>query len=93
MTPITLKRLFWVAGSLVSLIFVYFLLSGVPGFYDPYKLDGKGIDPHKYLCDNFGRGRTQCSAGQYWKLAIPAAGIKTVIVLMTPLTGVIRWFE
>ncbi|MBP9762016.1 hypothetical protein KBD34_00175 [Patescibacteria group bacterium] len=93
MTTITLKRIFLAAGGIVSLIFAYFLLSGVPGFYNPYKLDGKGIDPHKYLCDNFIRESTQCSARQYWKQVVPMAGIKTVFVVLLPFISVAQWLD
>lgn len=86
------RMLLFVAGF-VSLIFLFFVLSGIPGFYDPYKLDGKGIDPHKYLCDNFRREPSQCEGSIYWKQIIPVAAIKTILIVTLPMRMLIRVFE
>jgi hypothetical protein len=82
MTISTIKRLLQAIGIWFLLIFGWFVVSGMPGFYDPYKLDGKGINPHLYLCDGFRRGPVQCEAREYWSRILPVAGIKTVVVIV-----------
>lgn len=69
------------------MIFAFFSMSGVPGFYDPYKLDGKGIDPHKYLCLTLHRGASQCDGEAYLKQVIPVAGIKTILAVLLPFAS------
>ena len=51
----TIKRALQAMGIWILFIFAWFVASGLPGFYDPYKLDGKGINPNLYLCDGFRR--------------------------------------
>ena len=80
-----IKRMLFATLGVIFVIFLYFLTSGVPGNYDPYKLDGKGIDPRKYLCDNFRRAPSQCDRATYWKQAVPVAGIKTLFVITLPI--------
>lgn len=88
------QRILFGAASVVIAIFLYFLFSGVPGFYDPYKLDGKGIDPHMYLCDNFRRPPSQCDRRTYWIQAVPGAGIKTIFLIgFGPLILIDRIFS
>ena len=88
-----LKYLALLIGGGIFALFLYFLFSGAPGFYDPYKLDGKGIDPDLYLCDRLRNEPVQRPGTQYWKHAVPVAGIKTVFVLFTPVRFVIRSFN
>lgn len=85
----TLKYLALLIGGGIFILFLYFLFSGVPGFYDPYKLDGKGVDPRLYLCDRLRQEPIQCPGTQYWKQAVPVAGIKTAIILLAPPTRLI----
>ncbi len=80
----TIKRALQAMGIWILFIFAWFVASGLPGFYDPYKLDGKGINPNLYLCDGFRRGPVQCEAGEYWNRIFPIAGIKTILIVIAP---------
>ncbi len=89
MSYLLIKRVLFIGLIIISGIFIAFLLSGVPGFYDPYKLDGKGIDPHLYRCDHFRHEPSQCDGSVYWKQAISVAAIKTAFIISWPIMRVV----
>lgn len=56
----------------------------MPGFYNPSQIDGKGVDPNKYLCVSK-RGPTQCDAASYWKLSLLLVLPYTVHTIASPV--------